>query len=176
MEQSLFWIIYGFSWAIQIHCWKMYFDKFRFLYDFEICPNCSRNSLFCYFVRLLAPPIFKYFLKQGSCMKLCMPLPNDIPQDSFSSYVPCINDLQDMFFLFFSMVALVVCPSKTNVDIYSGWLRSWKILEMFLEKKICSWFFSIVRCSWNVLEKNNSWSFLLKMFQNKYEYWIMYLA
>ena len=37
--------------------------------------------------------------------------------------------------------------------LYTGWLRSWKVLEMFLEKKMCSWFFSIVRCSWNVLEK-----------------------
>ena len=38
------------------------FEKLTFLRDFEICQNSSRNSIFCFFVRLLVPPIWKHFL------------------------------------------------------------------------------------------------------------------
>ena len=43
--------------------------------------------------------------------------------------------------------------TNTKVRVATFLKSSWNVLW----KKICSWFFSIIRCSWNVLEKNNSW-------------------
>ena len=61
MEQSLSRIINRFSWAIQIGCWKLHLEKLRILRDFEICQNRSRNSIFCFFIRLLVPRFKKTF-------------------------------------------------------------------------------------------------------------------
>ena len=62
LEKSFYRINYRFSWAVQMRCRKPHFEKIRFLCDFEICRNRSRNSIFCIFVKLLVLPIFKRFL------------------------------------------------------------------------------------------------------------------
>ena len=52
--KSLLRIISTFScWAIRIRCRKPHFEMLRFLWNFEICPNRYRNSIFylCFIVR-----------------------------------------------------------------------------------------------------------------------------
>ena len=50
-------------------------ENIRFLHDFEICQNQSRNNIF-FFAKLLVSSILQHF--KSSLMKLCMQLPNNI--------------------------------------------------------------------------------------------------
>ena len=84
----------------------MHLEKLKLLCDFEICQNQSRNSIFCFFVKLLVPR-FDTLSNQASSMKLCMQLPNNIPQDCFSEK-PEIFYFLDQFLSFLILMDLDV--------------------------------------------------------------------
>ena len=80
MEQSVFRIIYRFSWAIQIHCLKSHCEIRK---TYEIFYRTLNYTKFYPVFVTSCSPILKRISNQVSSMKLCMQLPNNIPQDSF---------------------------------------------------------------------------------------------